>query len=162
MNHGNLLWWAGLCAKCKWCFRFPPGVNESPDSHRPQLSWWYRHIRGGTSWLNILGSSHPMPPNSPLFQISHWASFSRPVWKSLGQATALMYAVAEPVGSVMPSVPPSPHSQLLSPSSSFSNPHHIIQKGCPQRLCQTPLLASSHHSRHVAAHPSTHWLSPWW
>lgn len=56
---------------------------------------------------------------------------------------------------------PAPPSFCLPPHLS-ANPNHIIQRSRSQGPCHAPLLASLHHSRCVAAHPSTHWFSPWW
>lgn len=79
MNHVNLLWWAVLCAKCKWCFLPSPGVTGSLDTRWSQLSWWYKHTQGGGSWLNNLGIPHispPLPHTPQASGISHWVSSS--------------------------------------------------------------------------------------
>lgn len=110
MNHVNLLWWAVLCAKCKLCFLPSPGVSESPDTRQPQLSWWYRPIQWGSSWLSTLGIPHPSPPSPRLLN---------PPKSLTGASSSLWQSCREQPFCLPPRPCP---SQLLSASSSLSEP----------------------------------------
>ncbi len=153
MNHVNLLWWAGLCAKCKWCFLFPPGVSESPDSRRPQLSWWYRHIQGGSSWLNTLGIP---PPPSPWHH--HLHPHLSPPPPNL--STGVFLPLAEPSGSAMSSAYSSSPPHLPAAASflvSQPTPSHYTQE--PSTEAPSRSFISVITSQQACGSPSQHPLT---
>lgn len=140
MNHVDLLWLAVLCAKCKWCFLFPPGVSGSPDSPlAPVVMVMEAH--SGREGPNTLGFPPTTPPPIAPTSRSH---------PSLICQQGIFLPTATPSASSPPPLP-----------ASVSLQRQITPRSRPQRPCHAPLLASSHHSGRVAAYPSTHWLSSW-